>query len=208
MNLPSLCHDCHKHHHSTVAKACPFCRDVQLPEATLCDLVRGTNGDEQTFHCAAFRPTLSVVNHDETESSHTQEGSENTVSISPKDRWFRAYAVQQLGMHPDLISFAIRYHVVLSTRQRNNVFSSEHREPMVDLVRQTAFPFQQTQISALWLASDHIHLSINTSPDYSLDEIVHAIRGHLEHAMTNLLPTLKHSNQPCWEQAYFAEGIG
>jgi REP element-mobilizing transposase RayT len=164
--------------------------------------------EKQPFHCAAFRPALSVVNHDQTEAAHTEEVSAETGSMSPKEKWFRAYAVQQLGINPDLIAFTIRYHVVFSTRQRVPCFSSQHDEPMADLVRQAALPFEQTKVSVLWLASDHLHLYIDASPDYSLDEIVHAIREHLEHAMTHLFPVLQPSNQPCWERAYFAEGIG
>jgi REP element-mobilizing transposase RayT len=116
--------------------------------------------------------------------------------------------VQQLSFNPDLVAFTIRYHVVLSTRQRVNVFASEHREQMADLVRQAAIPFEQTTAHVLWLASDHMHLYINATPDYALDEIVHVFREHLEQAMTHLLPTLKPSNQPVWERVYFAEGIG
>ena len=174
----------------------------------LCDLVRDNDGDEQVFHCAAFRPTLSVVHHDHTEAAHTEEVPEKTVSMSPKDKWFRAYAVQQLSLNPDLIAFTIRYHVVLSTSQRVQCFSSEHSEPMADLVRQAALPFEQTTAHVLWLASDHLHLYIDASPEYALDEIVHAIRAHLEHAMMHLFPALQPSNQPGWERAYFAEGIG
>jgi REP element-mobilizing transposase RayT len=137
-----------------------------------------------------------------------EEGSEDTANMSPKDKWFRAYAVQQLSHHPDLIDFTIRYHVVFSTRQRVNVFSSEHRAQIADMVRQAAVPFEQTTAHVLWLASDHMHLYIDATPDYALDEIVHAIREHLEHVMTRLLPALQHSHQPVWERAYFAEGIG
>src|SRR5215831_12869118 len=208
MSIPDLCQSCHKYHHTTVVKACPFCSDVQFPEQVLCDLVRDNDGDEQAFHCAAFRPTLSVVHHDETEVSPMEDVSENTVSMSPKDKWFRAYAVQQLGMNPDLIVCTLRYHVVFSTRQRVNVFAREHDEPMADLVRQAAIPFEQTKVQVLWLASDHMHLYIDASPDYALDEIVDAIMEYVEHEMANLLPALKHSNQPLWKRAYFAEGIG
>jgi len=208
MSIPSLCQACHKYHHATIVKACPFCRDVHFPEEMVCDLVREGQSEKHFFRCAAFRPALSVVHHDEIEASPAEEGSEDTVSMSPKDKWFRAYAVQPLSFNPDLIDFTIRYHVVLSTRQRTNVFSREHGEPMADLVRQAALPFEQTTIHGLWLASDHIHLYIDASPEYALDEIVHAIREYVEHEMANLLPELKHNNQPCWERAYFAEGIG
>jgi len=208
MSIPTLCQACYKYHHTTVVKACPFCSDVQFPEQVLCDLVRVNDGDEQAFHCAAFRPTLSVVHHDETEVSPMEDVSENTVSMSPKEKWFRAYAVQQLSLNPDLISCTLRYHIVFSTRQRVQCFSSQHDEQMADMMRQAAFPFEQTTAHVLWLASDHMHLYIDATPDYALDEIVHAIREHLEYAMANLLPEFEHGNQPVWERAYFAEGIG
>jgi REP element-mobilizing transposase RayT len=208
MSIPDLCQACHKYHHATVVNACPFCRDVHFPEQVLCDLVREGHSEKHPFHCAAFRPTLSVVHHDETDTSPTKEVSDNTVSLSPQDKWFRAYAVQQLGINPDLIAFTIRYHVVFSTRQRVQCFSSEHGEPMADLVRQAALPFEQTTVHVLWLASDHMHLYIDASPEYALDEIVQAIREHLEQTIAKLLPALEHSNQPWWEQGYFVEGIG
>jgi REP element-mobilizing transposase RayT len=208
MSIPTLCQACYKYYRSTVIKACPFCDDVQFPEQVLCDLVREGQSEKQPFRCAAFLPALSVVHPDPTATTHTEEVSADTESMSPKDKWFRAYAVQQLSLHPDLIDFTIRYHVVLSTRQRTNIFSSEHGEPMAELVRQAAVPFEQTTAHVLWLASDHMHLYIDATPDYALDEIVHAIREHLEHEMANLLPELQHSNQPVWERAYFAEGIG
>jgi REP element-mobilizing transposase RayT len=208
MRMPTLCQACYKYYRSTVVNACPFCSDVQFPEEMLCDLVREGQSEKQPFRCAAFRPALSVLRHDEIEASPAKESSEDTVSMSPKDKWFRAYAVQQLSFNPDLIAFTIRYHVVLSTRQRVNVFSGEHGEPMADLIRQAALPFQQTTAHVLWLASDHMHLYLDASPDYSLDEIVHAIRAYLEHEMANLFPALQLSDQPVWESAYFAEGIG
>jgi REP element-mobilizing transposase RayT len=207
MSIPTLCQACYKHYRSTVVKACPFCRDVQFPEQVLCDLVQEGQSEKLSFRCAAFQPALSVVQPDHTDAEHAEEGSEDTVNMSPKDKWFQAYAVQQLSLHPDLIDFTIRYHVVLSTRQRTNVFSSEHGEQIGDMVRQAALSFEQTTAHVLWLASDHLHLYIDATPDYALDEIVHAIREYLEHEMANLLPALPHSNQPAWERAYFAEGI-
>src|SRR5215471_18445802 len=123
MSIPTLCQACYKHYRSTVVKTCPFCRDVQFPEQVLCALVREGQSEKQPFRCAAFRPALSVVRHDEIEALPMVEDSEDMGNMSPKDKWFRAYAVQQLRFNPDLIDFTIRYHVVLSTRQRVNVFT-------------------------------------------------------------------------------------
>src|SRR6266571_8291446 len=103
MSIPTLCQACYKHYRSTVVKACPFCDDVHFPEQVLCDLVREGHSEKQPFRCAAFRPALSVVQHDQTDTSPTEDVGENTVGMSPKDKWFRAYALQQLSLHPDLI---------------------------------------------------------------------------------------------------------
>jgi hypothetical protein len=55
---------------------------------------------------------------------------------------------------------------------------------------------EQTIVFVVWLASDHMHLYIDATPDYALDEIVHTIREHLEHALTHLFPALRPSHQP------------
>ena len=107
MSIPTLCQACYKYYCSTVINACPFCADVQFPEQVLCDLVREGQSEKQPFRCAAFRPALSVVHPDPTEARPMEEGSEDTVNMSPNDKWFRAYAVQQLSLHPDLIAFTM-----------------------------------------------------------------------------------------------------
>src|SRR5258708_11868818 len=99
MSIPTLCQVCYKHYRSTVVKTCLFCDDVQFPEQVLCDLVREGLSVKHPFRCAAFRPAVSVVQPDHTEALHREEGSEDTVSMSPKDKWFRAYAVQQLSLN-------------------------------------------------------------------------------------------------------------
>jgi REP element-mobilizing transposase RayT len=208
ISIPTLCHACYKYYRSTVVTACPFCADVHFPEQVLCDLVREGQSAQPPFRCAAFRPALSVVQPDQTDARPMEEGSEDTGHMSPKEKWFRAYAGQQLSLHPDLIDFTIRYHVVLSTRQRTHVFASQHGKQIADMVRQAAVPFAQTTAQVVWLASDHLHLYIDASPEYALDEIVHAIVDDLEREMVNLFPALPPSNQPVWERAYFAESIG
>ena len=94
MSIPTLCQACYKHYRSTVVNPCPFCCDVRFSEQVLCDLVREGQSEKQPFRCAAFRPALSVVRHDEIEASPAEEGSGDTASMSAKDKWFRAYAEQ------------------------------------------------------------------------------------------------------------------
>src|SRR5215510_7630802 len=115
MSIPTLCQACFKHYRSTLVKVCPFCRDVHFPEQVLCDLEREGQSEKQPFRCAAFRPALAVVRHDEIEASPAEEGSVYIFNMSPKDKLFRAYAMQHLSLHPGLSAFTISYRVVLST---------------------------------------------------------------------------------------------
>ena len=94
MSIPTLCQAYYKHYRSTVVTACPFCDDVQFPEQVLCDLVRDGQSEKQPFRCAAFRPALSVMRHDDIEARPMEEGSEDTVHMSSKNKWFRAHWAQ------------------------------------------------------------------------------------------------------------------
>ena len=208
MIIPNLCQACHRQHNSTFVKACQLCSDLQFPEQTLCNLVRGEIGDEDAFECDAFRPKLSVVNNDRAEESETEDESENPEGMSPKEKWFKAYAVQQLGMNPDLVYANLRYHVVFSTVQRTKLFSHQDFDRIDDIFHQAEFPFENTSVHLLCLALDHMHLYIDSSPDHSLNEIVNAIMEYLEREIPTQLPELQQNSQLLWERAYFFEGVG
>jgi putative transposase len=174
----------------------------------LCTLVRDAIRDEDSFACHAFRPTLSLVNDDNTEQSQTEDPSDDMGIISHKEKWFKAYAVQQLEMNPDLIYAKLRFHVVVSTTQRRKLFSKQHYDQIYEMLNQAEFPFENTTVYLLRLAPDHIHLYIDSSPDYALDEIVHVVMEYSEREITNQFPALQQSTPLLWERAYFSEGIG
>jgi len=85
--------------------------------------------------------------------------------------------------------------------------SLSHLDESIDEHSHSVSSMLQTA-HVLWLASDHLHLYIDASPDYALDEIVYAIKEYLEHEMAHLLPAWQPSNQPVWAQGYFAESLG
>ena len=164
--------------------------------------------DGDAFECHAFRPTLSVVNHDNTEQSKTEDPREDIGSTFQKEKWFEAYTVQQLAMNPDMIYANIRYHVVFSTARRIKLFTIQHVDQISEILSQAEFSFENTNIHLLGLAPDHIHLYIDSSPDYSLDEIVNAIMECLEQEIPVHLPDFQQSQHVLWGRAYFSEGIG
>jgi putative transposase len=128
--------------------------------------------------------------------------------MSPKEKWFKAYAVQQLTIDPDQIYFKIRYHIAFSTIQRSKLFSHQDFERIDEIFHQLEFPFEDTKIHLLCLAPDHIHLYIDSSPDYSIEEIVNAVMESSEREIIIQFPNLQKFSNALLERAYFLEGIG
>jgi putative transposase len=206
--IPNLCQECHKHHHTTFVKACRLCSDLQFPEQTLCNLVREAMRDEDSFECHAFHPNLSVVSRDDTEPSQTEDSSEDTEGISPKEKWFKAYAVQQLRINPNQIYAKIRYHAVFSTVQRVKLFAKRDFDRLDEIIHQSVLSFENTQVHLMCLAPDHMHLYIDASPNYAPNEIIHAVIEYSEREIVAQFSGLQKSSNSLWEKAYFLEGIG
>ncbi len=64
------------------------------------------------------------------------------------------------------------------------------------------------QIQLLWMGVDHIHLYIDSNPDYSVDEIVKKTIESLEKSLLEKFPEFNNGNDYVWERNYFAETIG
>jgi REP element-mobilizing transposase RayT len=170
--------------------------------------VRTEIRDTDTFECDAFRPNLSVVDINCSEQSETENIMESSKNLSQKEKWFKAYAVQQLRTDPDQIYFKIRYHIAFSTIQRSKLFSHQDFEQIEEIFHQLEFPFEDTKIHLLCLAPDHIHLYIDSSPDYSIEDIVNAVMESSEREIMGQLAELQKFSNALWERAYFLEGIG
>ena len=102
----------------------------------------------------------------------------------------------------------LRFHVVLSTVQRIKLFSNQHVDQIDEIFDRAEYPFETTNVRLLCLAPDHIHIYIESSPDYALDEVVNAVMAYLDREIPLQLPELKQNRQLLWERAYFSEGIG
>ncbi len=123
----------------------------------------------------------------------------DSCGLTDKDKWFAAYSKQQLLKNPEQNQFKLQFHLCLVARKRNKVFSNstEYLDKITSIFQKIVISFENTQIEVLSICSDHIHLYLNTSPDYSLDEIVDKlIKGSTEEITG------------AWEIAYFAETIG
>jgi len=199
------CEKCFKFHNPVIAVKCPFCRDYSFQENILCDLLRSGN-DSNELECFAFKPNLSVI--DETEQSHKLNDNE-PAKLSDRHKWLKAYAIQQWKFDSDQIFCEINYHVCLIAKNRNKVF-----EKMIGQLSEISDMFSKAgeqfkgKVNLLCLGTDHIHIHIDSPPDYSADEVVQKTMAFFETAIKSEFSEFVDNGESLFEKAYFIESIG
>lgn len=172
---------------------------MDLSEEVLCWITRDGSVDGKLSECSAYRPNLSIATPKQHNFIPIDNKESDSGGLTDKDKWLVAYSKQQLLKNPEQNQFKLQFHICLVARKRNKIFSNstEYFDKITGIFQQTVIGFENTQIEVLWICSDHIHLYLNTSPDYSLDEIVDKL---IEGSMEEIIGA--------WESAYFAETIG
>ena len=203
MSVPQKCKNCFKFHNTTVVNSCEICNKLQFPEENLCDLLRFNEVD---FDCAAHKPKLQLI-RDKTESSIQSRVIADTYD-SQKNKWIQSYLVQQQKQNPDQVQFKLRYHIVFITRERSAILSDKLFKSFSKIFENTAKSFYDTTIDLMWVSSDHIHLYLDSSPDFSIEEIYQEVLDQSERVIYMKHPELKPENQNLWERSYFVETFG
>jgi len=210
-SVKMLCETCHKFLNQKSLKNCDFCARLNFPEDILCQLTRSEAEGSILSECGAFRQKLILLDKDKSGKSIEAEtiNDDNFVS-SDKAKWFEAYAKQQLQADSDQMYFKLRFHICLVTNKRNKIFSSanEYIAKMTDIFNQIGGMFEQTQVEILYLSEDHIHLYTDTTPDYSIDEIINRVISNSEQEILSVFSELRSKYKKIWENNYFAESIG
>jgi REP element-mobilizing transposase RayT len=98
--------------------------------------------------------------------------------------------------------------LVLITENRAPLFSDRYFQPFSEIFSRVARSFSKTDIELIWLASDHLHLFLDTSPDYPVDEIVHIGIKKSEFEILNRFPEFQQKTETVWKRDYFVETVG
>lgn len=206
-----LCHTCHRYQSKKASKDCAFCVRVDFPEDILCCLARGDSEANALLKCGAYRTKLSLVSSGNEKSISIECEKTDYSDFSDKEKWFNAYARQQLQLYPNDINYTLQFHVCLVVNSRKKFFNSpaHYLGKLTNIFNQIASNLDNTHIEILWLNPDHIHLYVNTTPDYSLKEIVidQIIRISGKEILS-LYPEIEIVSDHIWESEYFAETIG
>ncbi len=205
MNFPKLCLNCFKYSNKTIVSACESCDKFQFPEKLLCDLTRQNVGDD-FFECKAFKAKLSLVQKEKKDELESIQ--EFVKNKSQRKKWIVSYILQQHKLNPDQIQFKLKYHSVFITEKRIQLFSDMYFQSFSDIFDRAAKSFPGTDIDIMWLDSDHLHLYLDSTPDYSIDEIIQSVIKKSEFEILNRFPNFQKETKIIWKRDYFIETVG
>ena len=128
-----LCDKCHKYQTHKPFKECDFCVKLGFSEDLLCWIARNGADHGNLSECGAYRPKLSVVSPKQHILESIEVKEMEPRGFTDKDKWFGAYAKQQLQLNPETVQFKLQFHVCLVAQQRKKVFShsQKYRENMM-----------------------------------------------------------------------------
>ncbi len=131
------------------------------------------------------------------------------AQVSDSTKWLKSYAMQQWEFDSDQIFCPLNYQVCLIAKNRNCIFRqmAEHTSELSDILSHAGEQFKG-KVNVLYIGTDHIHLRIDSPPDYPANEVVQKIMVFFESAVKNEFPKLVDHESSLFEDAYFIESIG
>jgi len=174
-------------------------------ENILCDLTRFVQ-DQNEIECFAFKANLSLVGKN---NEFYETVSNNDQKLLERDKWLKAYSLQQLKSDPDQIVGNLNYHVCLATVNREKLF-----EKLGSKLIETTSIFHKagdrfdSEVSLLYAGHDHIHIHIKSSFDYSIDEVINEVVMNLNSAIKKEFVGIFKNRTKIFEKSYFVETIG
>lgn len=201
------CKKCFKFYNRVVAEECAFCHNYQFQENILCDLLRAEK-DGGLLECHSFKHNLSVVGVDKNFYKCIHKDSEE-IELSDRQKWLKAYALQQWKFDPDKIFTNLNFHLCLLIKEREQLLTrvKEDLDKISSIFVDSGDSFDG-KVSFLSAGKDHVHLHIELSPDYAPDEIVRKIARFSEVSIKSEFPELLKRNEDLFEKSYFIETIG
>lgn len=190
-----------------VAKECSFCRDYSFKEDILCELLQAEHQSYEV-ECPAFKPNLSAVDT-VIKKQDVAESENQEVKLTDHHKWLKAYAIQQWSYDDSQIFCELNYHLCLLANNRNVLVKKliKDIETAKVTLAEAGNEFKG-EISLLCIGVDHIHLHVNSPPDYSADEVVQKIITFLDAKLKSEFQEVFRNQKKIFQKTYFIESIG
>ncbi|MFZ5766937.1 MAG: transposase [Thermodesulfobacteriota bacterium] len=212
--LPLRCARCFSRSGRHPVVGCQVCRDQAMSESFLCEIVRRAAGTDE-LTCAAFRPHLTIV------------GKNSPVVdldvCQDKDRYFEDVVARinsgrcggkgcaRPGCNgTGMLVARARFHVVWVVRHRQPVFADSGRfVPFLHDAFLSCARLMAGRVLLLWLAADHLHLYVETSPKEQVLEILDDLQGLIQDAVEEQWEEVRRcfTGKRMWEREFFLERI-
>lgn len=217
VKMPPKCRHCAKSSGPNIHEKCIFCQNLEFDEAVLCHLNRCMQ-DPVEFTCYAFQPMLKLVGtigqkaEDLTEPPKEHPKREFNLLRSDRIKYKRALALQKLSRNPDDVFMELKYHFAWNVVYRRPVFM-----PISDFFDFVDETFMECGdliggfATLLYLASDHVHLHVESDGELSVEEMVQEMKQYSSDAILTEFSELKETfdqGSDIWDETYFAETVG
>ena len=175
-----------------------MCRDYAFPESILCGLTRSAQNRIHNIECFAFKPNLHPIDKSTPEPETII--SDNKVEFTDRQKWLKAYALQQLDIDPNQVITNLHFHACLVTTKRKKLLKEITGFPAIFNKSGDAV---NAQIKNLQVGTDHVHLHIRAPPDYSPDAIVNQVVQHSQTYLKETFSELSNKNEIFFEKKIF-----
>jgi REP element-mobilizing transposase RayT len=172
------------------------------------------------FKCHAHQPILAVTNSSGIKTpdfSGGLNGINRQKSFlkylrSDKIKYKKTLALQKLDRDPDGVYVELKYHFVWNVIYRRPVFHLT--DDIFDDIYDTFLRCSELVggiANLLWLASDHLHLYVESDGELSVEKMVQEIKEYSKYAMLSELTSIKEktgTGNIIWDESYYSETIG
>ncbi|MFH1217323.1 MAG: transposase [Pseudomonadota bacterium] len=213
--LPVRCTRCLSLPGNHPCNGCQVCRDQAMAESFLCGIARRATGSA-AFVCEAFRPHLSIVG---------KSGPRAAIEICQDKETYFNDVVKLIGSGPcagkgctrpscqggERKEGADRFHVVWVVHQRKPLFADSSRfVSFLHDVFLSCGNLMAGKVLLLWLAPDHLHLYIESSPRENVEDLVEDLQGLVQDTLLQEFADLRrlYEKKQIWEREFFVEQIG
>jgi REP element-mobilizing transposase RayT len=131
---------------------------------------------------------------------------------SEKIKYQKALALQKLGQNPDGIFVNLKYHLLWNTVHRKPVFKPTQK--FFEYFSEMILSFGELvggMAALMWLASDHVHIYVESDGEKSIEAIVKKLKSSSGKAIWEQFQEMKEmlaKGGRLWDKAYFSETLG
>lgn len=103
--------------------------------------------------------------------------------------------------------FSLKYHLAWCPKYRRSVLTGDIEVRLKELLHELAVENDWT-LHAMEVMPDHVHLFVETRPEWAVTEVVNHFKGITSHNLREEFHSLVTRLPTLWSRSYFAASVG